>query len=209
MPILLAFLLVSAPPPAAAALVGEWRTDQMEMAGGLELRANGHFRYALSYGAADETGAGKWELRSDRVILTSDPMPVAPAFELVSDQRLPKGELRVELEPPGFGYQGSYDVLLYSTGKAAPEVAKAMSDGLVSLGERPYPDRVVPAVPFYPVEPQGAVRLDARFGHRLVFRFKPNDLGKAAFKGEPLILDGDRLLLVRFDTAIRFRKVDP
>lgn len=205
---LLAILLAIAPSPAPA-LVGEWRTSQMEMAGGLELRADGRFRYALSYGAADETGEGKWELRGDRVLLTSDPMPVVPAFELVSDQRLPKGELRVELEPPGFGYVGSYDVLLYDAGRPQPEVAKAMSDGLVSLGERPYPDRVVPAVPFYPVEPGGAVRLDARFGHRLVFRFKPNDLGKAAFKGEPLLMDGDRLLLVRFDSAIRFRKVDP
>lgn len=208
MPMLLALLLAVAPPPAAA-LVGEWRADQMEMAGGLELRADGRFRYALSYGAVDETGEGRWERRGDRVLLTSDPVPVAPAFELVSDQPLPKGELRVELEPPGFGYEGTYDVLLYALGQPRPEMAKAMSDGLVSLGERPYPDRVVPAVPFYPVEPSGAVRLDARIGHRLVFRFKPNDLGKAAFKAEPLMIDGDRLLLVRFDTGIRFRKVDP
>ena len=55
------------------------------------------------------------------------------------------GQLRVELEPPGFGYNGSYDVLLYHEGRPFPDTAKAMSDGLVSLGDRPYPDRVVPA----------------------------------------------------------------
>jgi hypothetical protein len=59
------------------------------------------------------------------------------------------------------------------------------------------------------VEPGGAVRLDPRSGHRLVFRFMPNDLGKAAFKGEQLMIEGETLSMIRFDTGIRFRKVTP
>jgi hypothetical protein len=205
--LLIAASLAAAPP--VDPLVGQWRTSQMEMAGALELSAGGRFRYALSYGAVDEVGEGRWELQGDRIALTSDPMPTPPAFLLVSDQPLPRGELRVELEPPGLGYNGSYDVLLYHEGRPFPDMAKAMSNGLVSLGDRPYPDRVVPAVPFYPVEPGGAVRLDPRSGHRLVFRFMPNDLGKAAFKGEQLMIEGETLSMIRFDTGIRFRKVTP
>jgi hypothetical protein len=47
----------------------------MEMGGGLELRADGRFRYALEYGAVSEIAEGKWAVENDTVRLTTDPMP--------------------------------------------------------------------------------------------------------------------------------------
>src|SRR5882762_2699819 len=80
-------------------LVGTYDGRQMEMAAALELLADGRFRYALAYGALDEEAAGKWTLRGDRVLLTSDPVR-APRFVLVSQGRSAPGVLRVDLDVP-------------------------------------------------------------------------------------------------------------
>jgi hypothetical protein len=45
--------------------------------------------------------------------------------------------------------------------------------------------------------------------HKLTFRFRRNDLGKARFYGEPLRLEKRDLLLQRYDTRFRFRRVRP
>src|SRR5689334_2473001 len=45
-----------------ASLVGTYNGGQMEMVAGLQLRADGRFNYALSYGALDETATGRWTL---------------------------------------------------------------------------------------------------------------------------------------------------
>ena len=56
--LLLAVTLAFAAPVArAASLVGTYDGGQMEIAAGLELKADGRFRYALSYGALDEEAA--------------------------------------------------------------------------------------------------------------------------------------------------------
>jgi hypothetical protein len=46
-------------------------------------------------------------------------------------------------------------------------------------------------------------------GHKLLIRFHHNDLGKAAFKAQPLTLDGSALVLSRYDAEIRFLRVRP
>jgi len=48
-----AILLMSAAAPLKVSPVGLYETHQMEVAAALELKADGHFRYALSYGAVD------------------------------------------------------------------------------------------------------------------------------------------------------------
>jgi hypothetical protein len=70
-----ALLFVAAPSPQTPPLAGLYRINQMEMAGGLELRPDGRFRYALEYGAVSETGEGDWSVTPDGVALTSNPMP--------------------------------------------------------------------------------------------------------------------------------------
>src|SRR3954469_6839333 len=85
--LLAASLIVARPANTQpASLVGTYDGGQMEMAAGLELRADGRFNYGLSYGALDEEAAGRWTLNGDRVLLTSDPV-IAPRFVLVSRGR--------------------------------------------------------------------------------------------------------------------------
>jgi hypothetical protein len=55
---------------------GLYEIDQMEMAGGLELRPDGRFRYAFDYGAVSEESEGRWTFEDGRVVLTTDPMPL-------------------------------------------------------------------------------------------------------------------------------------
>src|SRR4051794_22752582 len=98
--LLAASLIVARPANTQpASLVGTYDGGQMEMAAGLELRADSRFNYALSYGALDEEAAGRWTLSGDRVLLTSDPV-VAPRFVLVSRGRGVNGMLQLDLEVP-------------------------------------------------------------------------------------------------------------
>ena len=54
---------------------GLYEINQMEMAGGLELRPDGRFRYAFDYGAVSEESEGRWTFEDGTVMLTTDPMP--------------------------------------------------------------------------------------------------------------------------------------
>src|SRR4051794_35389047 len=99
--LLLAVCSIIVGPAAAqpASLVGTYDGGEMERAGGLELRADGRFNYALSYGALDEEAAGRWTLSGDRVLLTSNPV-TAPRFVLVSRGRGSGGILQIGLDVP-------------------------------------------------------------------------------------------------------------
>ena len=66
-------LLLAATPQ----LAGLYKINQMEMAGGLELKPDGRFRYAFDYGAVSEEAEGNWVADGDNVVLTTDPMPPA------------------------------------------------------------------------------------------------------------------------------------
>lgn len=67
-----ALLLAAAAPTASPA--GMYETHQIEVAAALELRPNGHFRYALTYGAMDEQAEGDWTFDGTNVRLTTKPM---------------------------------------------------------------------------------------------------------------------------------------
>jgi hypothetical protein len=54
---------------------GLYEISQMEMAGGLELKPDGRFRYAFDYGAVSEESEGRWIFEDGAVVLTTDPMP--------------------------------------------------------------------------------------------------------------------------------------
>lgn len=204
-----ALLMLAAPAPAVQSFAGLYQIRQMEMAGGLELRADGRFRYAFDYGAVSETAEGDWTADAAGVTLTSNPMPKAPSFELVRDDPAPKGQLWLILDPPGFGANFSLDAIAIGAG-AKPEGyrVRAGENGRVDLGGRPWPVQIVPMVPIYgPTGPGFA--LSAGRGHRLNLRFHANDLGRAAFDRQRLRRDGRNLVLERFDTVIRFLREQP
>jgi hypothetical protein len=205
---LLTLLLAAAvAAPASPAPVGLYEIHQMEMAGGLELKRDGHFRYALTYGAVDEEGEGDWTLDGDTVRLTSNPMPKAPSFELVRDDPAPKGELYLRLEDPGFEWGHPLEAMASDEAQRGYELS-ADDSGRVDLTGKPPMVAIAPEMPVF--GPTGDIFLLSRDrGHRMLFRFHRNDLGKARFDKEPLTRNGTDLLLERYDTKIRFVKVRP
>jgi hypothetical protein len=197
-----AFLLLAAAAPSPA---GMYQTHQMEVAAALELKPNHRFRYALSYGAVDEEGEGDWTFDGKIVRLTSNPMPKAPSFELVRDDPAPKGELYLKLEDPGFEWGHPLEAIAADESKRGFEV-EADDSGRVDLSGKPAVAMVAPEMPVF--GPTGDVfPLSADRGHKLLFRFHRNDLGRARFDHEVLERDGTDLLLKRYDTSFRFQKV--
>ena len=197
-----ALLLLAA---AAPSPVGMYQTHQMEVAAALELKPDHRFRYALSYGAVDEEGEGDWTFDGKTVRLTSNPMPKAPSFELVRDDPAPKGELYLKLEDPGFEWGHPLEAIAADESKRGFEV-EADDSGRVDLSGKPPVAMVAPEMPVF--GPTGDVfPLSADRGHKLLFRFHRNDLGRARFDHEVLERDGTDLLLKRYDTSFRFQKV--
>ena len=185
-----ALLLMAAPASAAPSYAGYYETKQMEMAGGLELKANGKFRYAFSYGAVDEEAEGDWVSDGKIVRLTSNPMPKAPSFELVRDDPAPKGQVSMTFDKSTFNWTGRVDAMATAVGvKGRGLVTASGTDGSVDSGGHVLLS-VEPLVPMYAI-PGGVVKLSPERGHRLFFRFHPNDLGRAMFKGEALTAASD------------------
>src|SRR5215213_3060930 len=194
-------LLVVAPAAANPNFAGYYESRQMEVAGGLDLKLDGKFRYALSYGAMDEQGEGDWTSDGKTVRLTSNPMPKAPSFELVRDDPAPRGQLWMTFDKASFNWTGRVDAIATAQGlKGKGRVSASSSDGRVETGGHILTS-VEPLVPVY-ASPGGVVPLSPERGHRLLFRFHPNDLGRAVFQGQKLTADGSTLLLDRYDTTI-------
>jgi hypothetical protein len=185
-------------------LVGTYDGRQMEMAAALELLADGRFRYGLAYGALDEEAAGKWTVRGDRVLLTSDPVR-APRFVLVSQGRGAPGMLRVDLDLPK-GVSRQYFDALITKANGQTERKQLAEDGLLlpfAAAEAPTTIRL--SLQMFEVA-SGPVRLDANSGYSVRFRFEPNDVGKVSFQATPLKVVNGALLLDRHGRTIRFRR---
>ena len=201
-----AFLVLAAAAPTASP-AGVYETRQMEVAARLELKADHHFRYALSYGAVDEEGQGDWSFDGKTVRLTSNPMPKAPSFQLVRDDPAPKGDLYLNLEDPGFEWGHPLYALAADQTKQAFEI-EADESGRVDLSGKPEVAMIAPEMPVF--GPTGDVfNLASDRGHKLLFRFHRNDLGTARFDHQPLEEKAGALLLERYDTLFRFVKVRP
>lgn len=193
----------AAPPPVA----GLYRAQQIEVGAALELRKDGHFRYELDYGAVSEEAGGDWTFDGKTVRLTSRPMPKLPSFELVRDDPAPKGEVAMTLEPPGFGENLRLDAVAIDAATGEKGLVTTDEKGLVDSGGRTLAS-IDPLVPVYGTI-AGHFELSPDRGHHLVFRFRANDLGHAAFDKEPLEMTSRGLVFTRYDTEIRFVRVRP
>lgn len=188
------------------AVSGLYQARQMEIGAALELRANGTFRYQLDYGAVSEHAEGRWTADGQTLLLTTQPRPVRPRFELVRDDPAPVGEVSIALEPPGFGGSFRIDAIATDAATRARRPVETDDDGRVQ------PDGPIAAlellVPVYGI-PAGRFELDPKRGHRLLLRFHANDLTTADFDREPLEAGRNEFVLKRYDTEIRFMRVRP
>jgi hypothetical protein len=204
--LLLAVVSAIAVPAIAqpASLVGIYDGHQMEMAAGLELRADGRFRYALSYGALNEEAAGKWTISGNRVLLTSDPLR-APRFVLVSRGKGVDGLLQVNVEVPNGLSRQYFDALITKTNGETER--KQLAETGLSLpftrDTAPTGIRMLFAVYGVASEP---LKLDSNSGYAVRFRFEPNDLGKVDFQATPLTIVNGDLLLDRHGRTIKFKR---
>ena len=201
MPALLALLIAAA--PAHASLVGIYEIHQMEMAGGIELRADGRFRYAFSYGAVDEEGEGEWKRDGQNVVLTSSPMPQEPTFEIVKDVPAPPCTLTVAVDWGKFGWNSPPNALVtYPDSPTELHFVQADENGALHPDKCPI-HSLLPLVPMFDT-PGAPLNLSPATGHNLSLRFVPNDLGRVAFRAEPLRIEGPALVMKRYDAEIRF-----
>jgi hypothetical protein len=190
-----------------ASLAGTYDGRQMEMAAALELKPDGRFRYALSYGALDEEAAGRWTASGDRVLLTGDPVR-APRFVSVSQGRGADGVLRLDLDVPK-GVSRQYFDAEITKADGSVERRQLSDEGLIfpfAPTGRPTGVRLV--LPMYRVASE-PVRLDPSSGYAVRFRFEPNDIGKADFRGTVLRIVGTDLVLDRHGRTIRFKRTAP
>jgi hypothetical protein len=202
-----ALLMDTVPAPTAAQLAGLYEIHQMEMGGGLELQPNGHFRYALEYGAASEEGEGDWAFDGKTVRLTSNPMPREPDFVLLKDESAPACEISISVDWSKLDWSSAPRVLV--TYANDPKIYLVYADDSGKLeSKRCNATSLRPMAPIY--ENIGTeVKLTPDKGHRLSFRFEPNEIGRPAFRGEQLEIDGEGLAFGRFDTRIRFVRSRP
>jgi hypothetical protein len=205
-----AFAAHAGPPPDGATLAdlaGTYDGGQMEIAAGLELRADGHFRYGLSYGAIDEQAEGSWTVERGQILLTAAPV-VPPRFVLLSQEDAPAGLLAVTLDlPEGMSRQYFHVEWRAADGTATDrQLNEEQTPFDLEPAERPTAIRLT--LPMFDVG-SDTVQLSGREGHRVAFRFEPHDLGKPAFDRTPLVRDRDDLVLTRYDAMIRFRRVKP
>jgi hypothetical protein len=205
-PIMLAAIATaSADGPTPASLAGIYDGSQTEVAARLELTANGHFRYELSYGALDEEASGRWTTQGGQVFLTSDPPVKAPRIVLVSQSKGADGVLDVKVDGPQGLDQQYFDALIVKS-DGQTDQQQLSSDGLSwSFTSDKAPTSIRLVFPVYEVA-SDALKLDPSAGYALHYRFEPNDLGKADFRATPLKIVNGVLELARFGETLRFKR---
>lgn len=196
-------LIVALAPAQAAVRPGSYDGSQHELATGLELLPDGRFRFGLSYGALDERAEGRWAEQAGKVLLTTEPAPKPPRFPIVSDTSVADGKIFASLQDADALGGFSLTLLVRYEGADVFEHVEAGEDGLVPVPPGRTVAEIVPDLPIYTtgLEPHKLTP----GGHRLVFRFEPNDLGVADFRAEPLAIEGDVIVLNRHDRVIRYR----
>lgn len=207
---LTALLMLAAAPlqaQAPAELAGIYDGGQMEMAAGLQLAADGRFRYMLSYGAADEEATGVWTADADAVYLETRPAVVPPRFVVERDGPAPAGQLFVKLDKTRYAWPTPLEVLVRVAGSDKPYMTTADEAGRVALDPAWQVTGVTPAVPMHEIVPE-MHPVAPGSGHRLQFRFEPNDLGRADFRRTILKRDGATLILERWGRVIRFNPME-
>jgi hypothetical protein len=110
------------------------------------------------------------------------------------------------VEPPGFGEGYRLDAIATD---ASGQKGRVTTDdqGLVEAGNHKL-TALDPLIPVYG-NIAGHIALSGDRGHRILLRFHANDLGTAAFEGEPLALTERGLVLNRYDSEIRFVRARP
>jgi len=202
---MIALLLAAAAAVAPADLVGRYDGGQMEIAAGLELNADGRFRYGLSYGALDEEAEGVWAIEGDHVLLTTEPAVVPPRFTLVEQTPVASHAIEIAIVDPKGRVLPNIDIAV-AYGEGDPDIVQSREEPVVIPVEPSRaPHAILLAVPVFDVESE-PFPVDVAKGTGFTFRFEPNGLGTADFRRTSLAIEKGALILPRFDRTLRFER---
>lgn len=201
----LAIALLAAPAIAQDnAFVGEYGiAEGPDVGGGLLIRSDGRFQYALAVGALDERAEGRWEARGDRICLTTEPKPVPPAFEkgapIAVDGAIPT---LLVTWPNGEGIPGVDFRIGFDSGDPAEGYTQYYGWTMPQEDKRA-PRWVEISEPIYGITAPRFVLTEAD-GGRLRVTLIPNDIGVVDMEGACLEKTDRGVLLHREDGNIRF-----
>jgi hypothetical protein len=154
--------------------VGHYRAAAgPDLASELVIEANGHFEYALSYGALDEHAVGRW-VRADKGIrLYTDPKPIPAAFSSSPPSKTGDAKLSLLVAwPDGRGIAGIDFRIGFAAGD--PITGYTQHDGWsLSPDERRTPAWIEL---FEPIRRTSALSDRSRKGNALHFTLTPNDI---------------------------------
>ena len=203
--LLLAIALLAAPAIAKDnAFVGEYGiAEGPDVGGGLLIRSDGRFQYALAVGALDERAEGRWEARGDRICLTTEPKPVPPAFEkgapIAVDGAIPT---LLVTWPNGEGIPGVDFRIGFDSGDPAEGYTQYYG-WTMPVEDKRAPRWVEISEPIYGITAPRFVLTEAD-GGRLRVTLIPNDIGVVDMEGACLEKTDRGVLLHREDGNIRF-----
>ncbi|MCH4150723.1 MAG: hypothetical protein LKF30_02055 [Sphingobium sp.] len=208
---LLALLCVLLPAAAQAEGVPPalYRAAQgPELAAQIEIRADGHFDYALAYGALDEHAEGLWTKTDTGIALTTQPKPKPPEFRLDHQGRAGDAPFALLVRwPDGRGIAGVDFRLGLADGS---EITGYTQDYGWRLGdpEKGKPVWIELAEPMHGfTSPRFPIAAET---HSMTVTLVPNDMGVAAFDGTLFESGGEGAYLLHHPRGdIRFRAISP
>lgn len=190
--------------PSMASLAGVYDGGQMEVAAGLELKADGTFRYELSYGALDEEASGRWSLSGGQILLTSAPVK-PPRFSVVSQEKGADGVLKITMDFKDPYQQQDFDALIEKSAGKWDEQQLGIEGLSWSFPPDAPPVGVRLGVSVYQIA-SDELKLDPKSGYTIVYHFEPNDLGKVAFDATPVKIVNGELWLDRYGHTLKFKR---
>lgn len=175
-----------------------------DTAGGLDLGADGRFRYVLIEGALDEHAEGSWTETAGDIRLTTDPKPVPPSFARGPDAKSDGGAgapaIHVRLAD-GRDLAG-VDFRLGLTGGSSV-AGYTQAEGWSFADAQPRRIAWVELVePIYGVV-SPRFTIDPPVAGALVFVLTPNDIGTVDFQNAQLEKRSDDFVLHRGERALR------
>lgn len=206
---LLTPLLIAAAP---ATVVGEYRvTGVPEAAGGIELRSDGRFRYAFSYGALDETAEGVWHQHGQLIFLTTDPKPRPPSFTVASLEPGKPGSFQLRLENPAGQPIPNIEVKIGFKSGETDTVQTRLNPDTDHWMEGDIDARHTPIslqfrIPVFDVHSQ-LIPVDVTKARRYRIVLDPADLGERDFQDWALDIKGDMLVPEGARQGEGFRRV--
>ena len=194
-------VLPTASAEARSPYAGRYRiANGPDTGGGLDLAADGHFRYVLSAGALDEHAEGTWTETGGDIRLTTAPKPVPPSFARGPDGGKDAPTIHVRLVD-GRDLAGVDFRLGLTTGSSLAGYTQAEGWNFTEPGGRRIAWVEVVEPIYGVVSPRFAI--DPPAAGALVFVLTPNDIEVVDFQNAQFEKRSDDFLLHRGDRTLR------